>query len=412
MEFYKETRLKDSGIGKIPSEWNESTLGLECDIIMGQSPPSNTYNEEGKGIPFFQGNFDFGDLHPKIRLYCSDPKKIAEPNDILVSVRAPVGALNIAEIKCCIGRGLAAIRTNNKHNRNYIYFILQHFVNSLVGQGSTFKAVGKDDLTEFVIPVPPFKEEQRIASILSSLEALMQKTDVIIKKTQELKKGLMQELLTKGMGHKEFKYSEELGCEIPSDWNILKIEDVADTSSGGTPSRNEKAYFYGSIPWLKSGELKDNYIYDSEEKISEKGLTHSAAKIFPIGTLLIAMYGATVGKTGILRKESATNQAICAVLPKEKNSLDLAFVQNYIIFLRDQLVSISTGGAQPNISQEIIRNTKIPFPPYNEQIKIASILSNVDRNKSEEMQTKSLLIKLKEGLMQILLTGQVRIKVD
>ncbi len=107
----------------------------------------------------------------------------------------------------------------------------------------------------------------------------------------------------------------EIG-EMPEGWVIRKISDIAETSSGGTPSRDKKEYFIGSIPWVKSGELKDNTIYDTEEKITEKGLQNSSAKLFPKGTLLIALYGATVGKTGILGMDATTNQAVCAILSK------------------------------------------------------------------------------------------------
>lgn len=192
--------------------------------------------------------------------------------------------------------------------------------------------------------------------------------------------------------------------KIPEDWKVVRIEDVAETSSGGTPSRDRKEYFGGSIPWVKSGELKDNAIHDTEEKITQKGLQNSSAKSFPKETLLVALYGATVGKVGILGIEATTNQAVCAVLPKQKNSFDPFFLKYYIIFRRNQLISISSGGAQPNISQEIIRSFKIHLPPLPEQKAIAQVLSTVDEaiQKVDEIMAKT--ERLKKGLMQKLLT--------
>jgi type I restriction enzyme S subunit len=109
--FYKEINFKSTEIGRIPKEWKIAKLSDEklAEIIMGQSPPSSTYNKEGKGLPFLQGKMEFGKVYPSPMMYCSQPIKIAEPNDILISVRAPVGDVNVAPYRLCIGRGLAAI---------------------------------------------------------------------------------------------------------------------------------------------------------------------------------------------------------------------------------------------------------------------------------------------------------------
>jgi len=211
------------------------------------------------------------------------------------------------------------------------------------------------------------------------------------------------------MGHKEYKQTP-IGT-IPKEWEVVKVEDVAETSSGGTPNRSKKEYYGGNIPWVKSGELKDNTIYDTEEKITENGLKNSSAKLLPRGTLLVAMYGATVGKTGILGIDATTNQAVCAILPKN-NSLNLSFLQYYIIFARNRWISQSSGGAQPNISQEIIRTSRIPLPKFEEQQKISEILSTLDTKLALEKKEKARLERIKRGLMDLLLTGKIRVKVD
>lgn len=191
--------------------------------------------------------------------------------------------------------------------------------------------------------------------------------------------------------------------QVPKEWKVVRLEDIVETSSGGTPNRSKKEYYGGNIPWVKSGELKDNIIHDTEEKITEKGLENSAAKVFPEGTLLIAMYGATVGKTAILAIKATTNQAVCAILPK-KDSFDPNFLRDYVIFRRAQLTSISSGGAQPNISQEIIRSFKIPLPSLPEQRKIAEILFTVDEAIQWVDEAIARTERLKRGLIQRLLT--------
>ena len=156
-----------------------------CAITMGQSPDSSTYNKECNGLPFFQGNADFGESHPSVRMWCSEPSKIARENDILISVRAPIGALNIANCECCIGRGLAALTVNNDIcTREYLWYALSSKIDELnsKGTGSTFKAVNKSTLSETEIPLPPLDEQRHIAATLDKV------TDLISKRRQQLDK--------------------------------------------------------------------------------------------------------------------------------------------------------------------------------------------------------------------------------
>ena len=155
-------------------------------------------------MPFFQGNADFGFIHPIETKWCNSPKKVAEKNDILLSIRAPVGDLNIANQKCCIGRGLAAIRSK-KANNEFLYFYLLVNKNRLakVEQGSTLDAINRKDILFFKVAYPPINEQKRIAEILLSVDAAIGKIQKVIDKTKELKRGLMQELFTKGIGHKK-----------------------------------------------------------------------------------------------------------------------------------------------------------------------------------------------------------------
>jgi type I restriction enzyme S subunit len=412
--FYRETELQDSSLGKIPREWDVRELGDKTltDIVAGQSPPSSTYNKKRLGLPFLQGKMEFGEMFPSPTTYCSEPIKVAEKNDILLSVRAPVGDVNIAPFECCIGRGLAAIRAKaDKLDHLFLFYYLRREGRRFeaLSTGSTFKAIRIHEIEKFSIPVPSVEEQRTVVGVLGIVDLAVAKTGEVIAKTERLKKGLMQELLTRGIGHKEHKQTP-IG-KVPASWDVVKIEDVAETSSGGTPNRSKKEYYDGSIPWAKSGELKDNTIYDTEEKITENGLKNSSAKLFPHGTLLVAMYGATVGKTGILGIDATTNQAICAILPKN-NTLNLTFLQYYIIFARSHWISQSSGGAQPNISQEIIRTSRIPLPQFEEQQKIAEILSTLDKKLALERNEKARLERTKQGLMDLLLTGKVRVKED
>jgi type I restriction enzyme S subunit len=158
--------------------------------------------------------------------------------------------------------------------------------------------------------------------------------------------------------------------ELPGGWVWTRLGDTCFTTSGGTPSRKNINYFGGNIPWLKSGELNNGLINSAEESITEDALKNSSAKIIPKGTLLIALYGATVGKLGILGIDSAINQAVCAI--STKNSIDQKFLFWYLSSYRNKLLQARVGGAQPNISQQIVNDVQIPLPPLPEQRAIVS----------------------------------------
>lgn len=157
---------------------------------------------------------------------------------------------------------------------------------------------------------------------------------------------------------------------LPVGWTLTTLGQVCKTTSGGTPSRKFKEYFQGDIPWVKSGELPDNVISTVEEYITKEALTNSSAKLFPEDTLLIALYGATVGKLGILKKTAATNQAVCAIFPKV--DLCTKYLFWYLRFIRSYLISQAVGGAQPNINQSILQNLPIHLAPLPEQHRIVA----------------------------------------
>jgi type I restriction enzyme S subunit len=176
---------------------------------------------------------------------------------------------------------------------------------------------------------------------------------------------------------------------------MMRIKDVCDTTSGGTPLRDTHEYYdAGTVPWVKSGELRDGPIYETAEKITERGVKESSAKVFPSGTLLIALYGATVGRLGVLKVEAATNQAVCAIFANHQVDRDYLFY--YLLKQRDHLIDSRTGGAQPNISQDTIRNLPIPLPPLPEQQRIAAILERADRLR----RLRRYALELSEGYLQ------------
>lgn len=196
----------------------------------------------------------------------------------------------------------------------------------------------------------------------------------------------------------EIIVAEEPVQKITADgagWKIASLGSIFKTTSGGTPSRRNPAYYNGTIPWVKSGELESNIITDTEEKISEEALASSSAKIFPKGTLLIALYGATIGKLARLGIDAATNQAVCGIFEHKDHSTD--YLYWFLFFKRRDLIKAGIGGAQPNISQTILKSLKIPLPPKEVQQQIVSrieeLFSELDKG-IEELKTAQQQLKV------------------
>ena len=180
-------------------------------------------------------------------------------------------------------------------------------------------------------------------------------------------------------------YPKDVPFEVPEGWCWYHLNDIGKWQSGATPSRGVKAFFGGSIPWLKTGDLNDDYVNDIPERITDKALKETSVKLNPEGSVLIAMYGATIGKVGILTFPATTNQACCAC--SELCGVDNRFLFYFLISHREEFIRQAGGGAQPNISKEIIVNTPIPVPPIEEQKRIVreiekwlNVLKNIDKS--------------------------------
>jgi type I restriction enzyme S subunit len=193
--------------------------------------------------------------------------------------------------------------------------------------------------------------------------------------------------------------------KLPDGWSWKKLSDLAKTTSGGTPSRSNKDYWGGSIPWVKSGELGDSKVEKNEEFITELGLKNSSAKLFPKESLLLALYGATAGKLGVLTYDAATNQAVCCI-SQDDRLLKRDFLRYYLLSQRKKIIEDSFGGAQPNISQAYVREIDIPTPPITEQTRIVekldALLTRID-TAIEHLQES---VTLKSSLLQSALDGQ------
>ena len=197
--------------------------------------------------------------------------------------------------------------------------------------------------------------------------------------------------------------------EVPSSWMWTTLGEVGTWQSGGTPSRFNKSYYGGNIPWLKTGDLNDGLITDILESITEEAVSNSSAKLNPIGSVLIAMYGATIGKLGILTIPATTNQACCACV--EYLGITQLYLFYFLLSQREAFVAKGGGGAQPNISKEIIVNTYFPLPPYAEQQRIVAeierwfSLIDIIENGKEDLQTS--IKQAKSKILDLAIHGKL-----
>jgi len=189
---------------------------------------------------------------------------------------------------------------------------------------------------------------------------------------------------------------------MKEDWIECTLGEVCFTTSGGTPSRQNKDFYNGNIPWVKSGELDKGIIYDSEEHISEEAIKKSSAKIFPKGTLLFALYGATIGKMATLGVDAATNQAICGIY--KSDAFNSEYLYHNLFFQKNFLIQQGIGGAQPNISQTILKKLDIPIPPLVEQTaiikKIEELFSSLDSGIADLKKAQDQLVIYRQAVLK------------
>ena len=284
----------------------------------------------------------------------------------------PKGALLVAMYGATIGRvaKLGIDATSNQAvchilpdeslaDMQYMFYALQAQVPQWLGKGvgGAQPNISQEIIKNTVLPLPPLEEQRRIAAILDKRHSLAEMVR---------RRGSLQEDLWKAEFVKRF--GNPFAHQSP--YPLAKLAELASTSSGGTPRREVRSYFGGSIPWIKSGELSNPIVEMTEEFLTEDGLENSSAKILNPGVVLLAMYGATAGAVSILGIPASTNQAICAI--DSHGRLDSIYLADYLRLITPALLAKRIGGAQPNLTQDIIRNILIPVPDEGAQYSYVS----------------------------------------
>lgn len=303
----------------------------------------------------------------------------------------------------------------------WLYYSLCAFDLTKLNEATGVPSISRDWLYKIPLGSDLYIGQRRIAEILSTLDDSIEQTEALIAKHQQIKAGLMHDLFTRGVTPKgNLRPTREqapglyrkspLGW-IPREWQIYRVDDLCETASGGTPSRSVSEYWNGTIPWVKTGEIRYRLIEDTEEKITELGLKNSATRLLPRGTVVMALFGQgpTRGRVAILGIEATVNQACLAFIPN--NTIDNHFLYYEFSKAYDDLRSLSNDGAQQNLNASLVRSFKIPTPDMTEQARIVQVLKSYDSSFAYHELYLDKLYSLKKGLMHDLLTGRVRVPV-
>lgn len=389
------------------------TLSSVADIIMGQSPPSSSYNETGDGLPFYQGKTDFGLKHPTPRLYCSSPLKVAEARDILISVRAPVGPTNLALEKSCIGRGLSAIRAQSIDSE-FLFFNLRYIEPQIasLGTGSTFTAINKYHLENLEVNPSDFDltEQRRIAHILSTVQTAIEQQERLIALTRELKAALMRKLFTEGL-HGEKQKESEIGL-VPESWKVQPLDELLAQTQYGLSVRGDTSGNCGILRMTNQVEGRistDKMQYVSiDEGVLEKYRLESGDILFNRTNSL-----ELVGRTAIFDIEGEYVFASYLIrLKTDQERLNPFFLNHYLNWDESQrrLKSIALRAvSQSNISATRLRTFQVPVPSSAVQIEINASIDTVTEKIERHRRRKALLEELFRSLLHQLMTGQIRV---
>jgi type I restriction enzyme S subunit len=273
--------------------------------------------------------------------------------------------------------------------------------------GSTRYTLTLGDFSDTNVLVPPLPEQRKIATVLYTVDRAIEKTEEVITQTERLRKGAMQDIFSRGVrGYDDFQ--ETKYGTIPDNWEVKPVREIADRiGSGGTPNTDEEEYYGGDIEWVKTDDLNSGLVESAKTTITSQGLDESAAKLFPVGTVVFAMYGGALGQNGRLGMKAAMNQACCGIVTEEL-VMNSYLLHQQLIHRKKQLTALSAGTHQQNISQSMIEKFEVFVPPLNEQKEIVDILKSIERTIEANTNKKERLKRLKHGLMQDLLSGTVR----
>ena len=419
-------------------ELKKYKLGDLLQVTRGASLSGEYYATQGNYIRLTCGNFDyrnncFKENQSKDNIYyVGDFKEefLLEKGDIITPLtEQAIGLLgSTARIpesgKYIQSQDIAKIDCNeNLLDKDFAFYLISSACVkqqlSAAAQQTKIRHTSPDKIKECTVWIPSLDIQKRIGRILTDIDNKIAINRQINDNLEAMAKQLYDYWFVQfdfpNEGDKPYKssggamvWNEKLKREIPQGWTAAKIKDVAQTYSGGTPtSTNSEYYNGGDIPWINSGELNSPIITSTTNYITEEGLNNSSAKLYPQDTVLVALYGATAGKVSLLSFEACSNQAVCGVIPQ--NKIMTTYIRYYLSSLYEHFITLSSGSARDNISQDTIKNTILPIP-QGKILKeffdaVAPIISKIIANQ-KEMEN---ITKQRDELLPLLMNGQATV---
>ena len=399
-------------------EWKEVRLDEVGKIITGKTPKTSIEDNYGGDIPFLtpSDNMNIKTINETKKTLTlkglNEVKNCLLPkNSVCVScIGSDLGKVVLTSENTVTNQQINSIIVNENFDYNFIYYMM-----ILVGKQLNFMSksstavpiINKSTFSKEIINVPPLDEQRKISSILSNIDAKIENLLRINKNLEELAKTIYRYHFIDFKPYLLGGYVEEssLGL-IPKDWSVQSIEEfVDDMKNGGTPKRGESNYWdNGTVPWLKTGEINNNIIIKSEEHITELGLKNSSAKLLPINSIIMALYGkGTAARIGLLKLEATTNQACCAMICNDFNKT--LFLYLFLLFNQKEIENLASGSVQQNLSKDLIANLELVVPPIEiiENLPFKEIYDKIANNYFEI----EYLTNLRDTLLPKLMSGEI-----
>ena len=372
------------------------TLKEVCNINMGQSPESSSYNEDGDGIPFYQGNADFGERYPVARVWCNAPSKIAKPDDILISVRAPIGALNYAKEECCIGRGLAALTPNKTRvSSEFIFWMLKGRTTELnsKGTGSTFKAIGRKVLEEIKVPDISVETQNSYAENLEKINSVIQMRKQELQKLEELVKARFVELLGDPR-------------QNPNGYEVHELSEYIEFLTSGSRGWAKYCVDDGKEWFITIKNVKDCKIAtDNMQPVNAPDNAEAKRTRVQEGDLLISIT-ADLGRTGVITKEIADHGAYInqhlTLIRLNQEFLEPLYIAYFMESTagKEQFISKNQSAVKAGLNFNSINTLKLLVPPKDIQQEFLSFVAQVDKSKAQVQKSLNETQLLFDSLMQ------------
>ena len=370
-----------------------------CELVAGQSPPSSSYNQDGKGVPFFQGKADFGELFPTVRYWCTEPKKMSIPEDILFSVRAPVGPTNINNIEACLGRGICAIRCTDRIVQKYLLHYLranEHKIAAL-GTGSTFKAITIKELKAIKIPLPPLQVQKQISAILDAADELRQKDKALIDKYNELTQALFLDMFGDPVTN-------------PKGWETYKMSEVCSKVTDGThdtPMRLTKG-----VKFITGKHIRPFVIdYSHSDYVTKEVHQEIYRRCNPqFGDVLYTNIGVNLGTAALNVVDYEFSMKNVALLKPHHDVILGRYLEHFLNSqnMKAKIVWMaSIGGAQQFLSLTEIRRLNVMTPIINLQKEFSELVHNIEDQKAITIESLNKSETLFNSLLQKAFKGEL-----